>query len=147
MNSIKPRPIGIIKNQIEKLQEELKEATNIAKAQSAVHVLENLGWKHNGKTWVKPMPQPQSKGEAISMYPYKAPSKGDLALYRHSQVPVYVHAAFPNGKCLVSHFTIDGKGRVMRLFISAQKFTTDASALKVRPREYFAVNGLTRPES
>ncbi|GAB7422030.1 hypothetical protein OUHCRE6_48960 [Enterobacter hormaechei subsp. steigerwaltii] len=118
-----------IRADIEKLTKELEAAKiHEAKQSAAVHILYNLGWKHdNLKGWQKPAPKCSD---------YKAPLKaGELATWEDGALggTVYIRSV-GNKFSQVSHV----RG-VSRLGVDdlTGSFAIENSKLTIRPREYF----------
>lgn len=118
-----------IRADIEKLTKEL-EATKIheAKQSAAVHILYNLGWKHdNLKGWQKPAPKWSD---------YKATLKaGELATWEDGHIggTVYIRSV-GNKFSQVSH--VRGVSR-LGVDVLTGSFAIENSKLTIRPREYF----------
>lgn len=118
-----------IRADIEKLTKEL-EASKIheAKQSAAVHILYNLGWKHdNLKGWQQPAPKCSD---------YKAPLKaGELATWEDGAVRGTVYIRSVGDKfAQVSH--VRGISRLGADVVTGS-FAIEKSKLTVRPREYF----------
>lgn len=118
-----------IRKEIEALNKELAEAkTYEAKRDAAVHILENLGWTHNGhKGWQKPAPKWRD---------YKAPLKaGELATWDDKVLGGIVYIRSVGDKyAQVSH--VRGVSRLGADVLNSS-FAVEKSKLTVRPREYF----------
>lgn len=118
-----------IRADIEKLTKELEAAKiHEAKQSAAVHILYNLGWKHdNLKGWQKPAPKCSD---------YKAPLKaGELATWEDGAVRGTVYIRSVGDKfAQVSH--VRGISR-LGADVSTGSFAIEKSKLTVRPREYF----------
>lgn len=118
-----------IRADIEKLTKEL-EATKIheAKRSAAVHILYNLGWKHdNLNGWQKPAPKRSD---------YKAPLKaGELATWEDGHIygTVYIRRV-GNKFSQVSY--VRGVSR-LGIDVLTGSFDIENSKLTIRPREYF----------
>lgn len=118
-----------IRADIEKLTKEL-EAVKIheAKQSAAVHILYNLGWKHdNLKGWQKPAPKCSD---------YKAPLRaGELATWEDGALggTVYIRSV-GNKLSRVSH--VRGVSRLGADVLTGS-FAIENSKLTIRPREYF----------
>lgn len=118
-----------IRADIEKLTKEL-EAAKIHEAEqsAAVHILYNLGWKHdNLKGWQKPAPKCSD---------YKAPLKaGELATLEDGAIggTVYIRSV-GNKFSQVSH--VRGVSR-LGVDVLTGSFAIENSKLTIRPREYF----------
>ncbi len=118
-----------IRADIEKLTKEL-EAVKIheAKQSAAVHILYNLGWKHdNLKGWQKPAPKCSD---------YKAPLRaGELATWEDGALggTVYIRSV-GNKFSQVSH--VRGVSR-LGVDVLTGSFAIENSKLTIRPREYF----------
>ena len=118
-----------IRADIEKLTKELEAAKiHEAKQSAAVHILYNLGWKHdNLKGWQKPAPKWSD---------YKAPLKaGELATWEdgHLGGTVYIRSV-GNKFSQVSH--VRGVSR-LGVDVLTGSFAIENSKLTIRPREYF----------
>lgn len=118
-----------IRADIEKLTKELEAAKiHEAKQSAAVHILYNLGWKHdNLKGWQKPAPKCSD---------YKAPLKaGELATWEDDSLggTVYIRSV-GNKFSQVSH--VRGVSR-LGVDVLTGSFAIENSKLTVRPREYF----------
>ncbi|AOT28153.1 hypothetical protein HOR22_gp24 [Klebsiella phage vB_KpnP_KpV763] len=118
-----------IRADIEKLTKELEAAKiHEAKQSAAVHILYNLGWKHdNLKGWQKPAPKCSD---------YKAPLKaGELATWEDGAIggTVYIRSV-GNKFSQVSH--VRGLSR-LGVDVLTGSFAIENSKLTVRPREYF----------
>ncbi len=118
-----------IRADIEKLTKEL-EASKIheAKQSAAVHILYNLGWKHdNLKGWQKPAPKCSD---------YKAPLKaGELATWEDGAIGGTVYIRSVGDKyAQVSH--VRGISRIGADVVTGS-FAIEKSKLTIRPREYF----------
>lgn len=118
-----------IRADIEKLTKELEAAKiHEAKQSAAVHILYNLGWKHdNLKGWQKPAPKCSD---------YKAPLKaGELATWEDGAIggTVYIRSV-GNKFAQVSH--VRGISR-LGADVLTNSFAVEKSKLTVRPREYF----------
>lgn len=118
-----------IRADIEKLTKELEAAKiHEAKQSAAVHILYNLGWKHdNLKGWQKPAPKCSG---------YKAPLKaGELATWEDGAIggTVYIRSV-GNKFAQVSH--VRGISR-LGADVLTNSFAVEKSKLTVRPREYF----------
>lgn len=118
-----------IRADIEKLTKELEAAKiHEAKQSAAVHILYNLGWKHdNLKGWQKPVPKRSD---------YKAPLKaGELATWEdgHLGGTVYIRSV-GNKFSQVSH--VRGVSR-LGVDVLTGSFAIENSKLTIRPREYF----------
>lgn len=118
-----------IRADIEKLTKELVEAkTYEAQRDSAVHILENLGWTYSGhKGWQKPAPKWSD---------YKAPLKaGELATWEDGHIggTVYIRSV-GNKFSQVSH--VRGVSR-LGVDVITGSFAIENSKLTIRPREYF----------
>lgn len=118
-----------IRADIEKLTKELEAAKiHEAKQSAAVHILYNLGWKHdNLKGWQKPAPKCSD---------YKAPLKaGELATWGDGAIGGTVYIRSVGDKyAQVSH--VRGISRVGADVVTGS-FAVEKSKLTVRPREYF----------
>ena len=118
-----------IRKEIEALNKELAEAkTYEAKRDSAVHILENLGWTHSGhKGWQKPAPKCSD---------YKAPLKaGELATWDDKVLGGIVYIRSVGDKyAQVSH--VRGVSRLGADVLNSS-FAVEKSKLTIRPREYF----------
>lgn len=118
-----------IRADIEKLTKELEAAKiHEAKQSAAVHILYNLGWKHdNLKGWQKPAPKCSD---------YKAPLKaGELATWEDGAVRGTVYIRSVGDKfAQVSH--VRGISRLGADVVTGS-FAIEKSKLTVRPREYF----------
>lgn len=118
-----------IRADIEKLTKELEAAKiHEAKQSAAVHILYNLGWKHdNLKGWQKPAPKCSD---------YKAPLKaGELATWEDGAVRGTVYIRSVGDKfAQVSH--VRGISR-LGADVVIGSFAIEKSKLTVRPREYF----------
>lgn len=118
-----------IRSDIEKLTKELEAAKiHEAKQSAAVHILYNLGWKHdNLKGWQKPAPKCSD---------YKAPLKaGELATWEDGAVRGTVYIRSVGDKfAQVSH--VRGISRLGADVVTGS-FAIEKSKLTVRPREYF----------
>lgn len=115
---------------IEKLTKELAEAkTYEAKRDSAVHILENLGWTHSGhKGWQKPAQKPKD----WRSIPLKA---GELATWEDGAIGGTVYIRSVGDKfAQVSH--VRGVSR-LGVDVLTGSFAIEKSKLTVRPREYF----------
>lgn len=124
------RPSKEIQAEIDKLNEELKASSqHELKVSSAVHVLENLGWTHNGRTWVKPK-------VAVKSRDYQAPvSAGGLASWDGGAVGGYVYVRSVSGQWAgVSHLKSVG---IAGFSAHNAVFTVPVSQLTMRPKEYF----------
>lgn len=120
-----------IQAEIKKLNAELKASVqHELKVSSAVHVLENLGWTHNGSVWVKP------KKAAAVPKDYQAPVlAGGLASWDGGAVGGHVYVRAVNGEfATVSHLK-----NVSHLGFHAHhsRFDVHVSQLTMRPKEYF----------
>lgn len=118
-----------IRADIEKLTKELEAAKiHEAKQSAAVHILYNLGWKHdNLKGWQKPAPKCSD---------YKAPLKaGELATWEDGALggTVYIRSV-GNKFSQVSH--VRGVSR-LGVDVLTGSFAIENSKLTIRPREYF----------
>ena len=118
-----------IRADIEKLTKELEAAKiHEAKQSAAVHILYNLGWKHdNIKGWQKPTPKRSD---------YKAPLKaGELATWEDGALggTVYIRSV-GNKFSQVSH--VRGVSR-LGVDILTGSFAIENSKLTIRPREYY----------
>lgn len=118
-----------IRADIEKLTKELEAAKiHEAKQSAAVHILYNLGWKHdNLKGWQKPAPKWSD---------YKAPLRaGELATWEDGAIggTVYIRSV-GNKFSQVSH--VRGVSR-LGVDVLTGSFTIENSKLTIRPREYF----------
>lgn len=118
-----------IRADIEKLTKELEESKiHEAKQSAAVHILYNLGWKHdNLKGWQKPAPKCSD---------YKAPLKaGELATWEDGAIggTVYIRSV-GNKFSQVSH--VRGVSR-LGVDVLTGSFAIENSKLTIRPREYF----------
>lgn len=118
-----------IRADIEKLTKELAEAkTYEAKRDTAVNILENLGWTHSGhKGWQKPAPKCSD---------YKAPLRaGELATWEDGHIggTVYIRSV-GDEYAQVSH--VRGISRLGADVLNGS-FAVKKSKLTVRPREYF----------
>lgn len=118
-----------IRADIEKLTKELEVAKiHEAKQSAAVHILYNLGWKHdNLKGWQKPAPKCSD---------YKAPLRaGELATWEDGAIggTVYIRSV-GNKFSQVSH--VRGVSRLGADVLTGS-FAIENSKLTVRPREYF----------
>lgn len=118
-----------IRADIEKLTKELEAAKiHEAKQSAAVHILYNLGWKHdNLKGWQKPAPKCSD---------YKAPLKaGELATWEDGHIggTVYIRSV-GNKFSQVSH--VRGVSR-LGVDVLTGSFAIENSKLTIRPREYF----------
>lgn len=114
---------------IKKLTKELEAAKiHEAKQSAAVHILYNLGWKHdNLKGWQKPAPKCSD---------YKAPLKaGELVTWEDGAIggTVYIRSA-GNKFSQVSH--VRGLSH-LGVDVLTGSFAIENSKLTVRPREYF----------
>lgn len=118
-----------IRADIEKLTKELEAAKiHEAKQSAAVHILYNLGWKHdNLKGWQKPAPKYSD---------YKAPLKaGELATWEDGALRGTVYIRSVGDKfAQVSH--VHGISRLGADVVTGS-FAVEKSKLTVRPREYF----------
>lgn len=118
-----------IRADIDKLTKELEAAKiHEAKQSAAVHILYNLGWKHdNLKGWQKPAPKCSD---------YKAPLKaGDLATWEDGAIGGTVYIRSVGDKyAQVSH--VRGISRIGADVVTGS-FAIEKSKLTVRPREYF----------
>ena len=118
-----------IRADIEKLTKELEAAKiHEAKQSAAVHILYNLGWKHdNLKGWQKPAPKCSD---------YKAPLKaGELATWDDGALRGTVYIRSVGDKfAQVSH--VRGVSRLGADVVTGS-FAIEKSKLTVRPREYF----------
>lgn len=118
-----------IRADIEKLTKELEAAKiHEAKQSAAVHILYNLGWKHdNLKGWQKPAPKWSD---------YKAPLKaGELATWEDGALRGTVYIRSVGDKfAQVSH--VRGISRLGADVVTGS-FAVEKSKLTVRPREYF----------
>jgi hypothetical protein len=118
-----------IRADIEKLTKELEAAKiHEAKQSAAVHILYNLGWKHdNLKGWQKPAPKCSD---------YKAPLKaGELATWDDKVLGGIVYIRSVGDKfAQVSH--VRGISR-LGADVANGSFAVEKSKLTVRPREYF----------
>lgn len=118
-----------IRADIEKLTKELEAAKiHEAKQSAAVHILYNLGWKHdNLKGWQKPAPKCSD---------YKAPLKaGELATWGDKVLGGIVYIRSVGDKfAQVSH--VRGISR-LGADVANGSFAVEKSKLTVRPREYF----------
>ena len=119
-----------IQADIDKLTAELKATTqHELKVSSAVHVLENLGWTHNGTRWVKPQTKPRIRE-------YQAPvTAGGLASWDGGAVGGHVYVRSVKGEfAVVSHL----QAVALTGFHAHQsRFTVHVSQLTMRPKEYF----------
>lgn len=118
-----------IRADIEKLTKELEAAKiHEAKQSAAVHILYNLGWKHdNLKGWQKPAPKCSD---------YKAPLKaGELATWEDGALggTVYIRSV-GNKFSQVSH--VRGVSSLGADVLTGS-FAIENSKLTIRPREYF----------
>lgn len=118
-----------IRADIEKLTKELEAAKiHEAKQSAAVHILYNLGWKHdNLKGWQKPAPKWSD---------YKAPLKaGELATWEDGHIggTVYIRSV-GNKFSQVSH--VRGVSR-LGVDVLTGSFAIENNKLTIRPREYF----------
>ena len=118
-----------IRADIEKLTKELEAAKiHEAKQSAAVHILYNLGWKHdNLKGWQKPAPKCSD---------YRAPLKaGELATWEDDALggTVYIRSV-GNKFSQVSH--VRGVSR-LGVDVLTGSFAIENSKLTIRPREYF----------
>ena len=118
-----------IRADIEKLTKELEAAkVHEAKQSAAVHILYNLGWKHdNIKGWQKPAPKCSD---------YKAPLRaGELATWEDGALggTVYIRSV-GNKFSQVSH--VRGVSRLGADVLTGS-FAIENSKLTIRPREYF----------
>lgn len=118
-----------IRADIEKLTKELEAAKiHEAKQSAAVHILYNLGWKHdNLKGWQKPAPKCSD---------YKAPLRaGELATWEDGAIcgTVYIRSV-GNKFSQVSH--VRGVSRLGADVLTGS-FAIENSKLTIRPREYF----------
>lgn len=141
MNHAKPtiRPIGIIKNHIKTLQAELAEAQKAEKANTAVYVLENLGWSWCAETasWAKPKDTISATVKA-RYHSDKGPIReGDLATWDNKVLGgnVLVRTLIPGStKALVSWVS----NVTLRGFTTGMAtFTVEVSDLTARPRQWF----------
>lgn len=118
-----------IRADIEKLTKELEAAKiHEAKQSAAVHILYNLGWKHdNLKGWQKPAPKCSD---------YKAPLKaGELATWEDGSICGTVYIRSVGDKyAQVSH--VRGISSLGADVVNGS-FAVEKSKLTVRPREYF----------
>lgn len=118
-----------IRADIEKLTKELEAAKiHEAKQSAAVHILYNLGWKHdNLNGWQKPSPKCSD---------YKAPLKaGELATWEDGELRGTVYIRSVGDKfAQVSH--VRGVSRLGADVVTGS-FAIEKSKLTVRPREYF----------
>lgn len=118
-----------IRADIEKLTKELEAAKiHEAKQSAAVHILYNLGWKHdNLKGWQKPAPKCSD---------YKAPLKaGELATWEDGALSGTVYIRSVGDKfAQVSH--VRGVSRLGADVVTGS-FAIEKSKLTVRPLEYF----------
>lgn len=124
------RPSKEIQSEIDKLNEELKASSqHELKVSSAVHVLENLGWTHNGRTWVKPK-------ATVKLRDYQAPvSAGGLASWDGGAVGGHVYVRSVTGQwATVSHLQSVG---IAGFNAHSSMFTVPVSQLTMRPKEYF----------
>lgn len=118
-----------IRADIEKLTKELEAAKiHEAKQSAAVHILYNLGWKHdNLKGWQKPAPKCSD---------YQAPLRaGELATWEDGALggTVYIRSV-GNKFSQVSH--VRGVSRLGADVLTGS-FAIENSKLTIRPREYF----------
>lgn len=118
-----------IRADIEKLTKELEAAKiHEAKQSAAVHILYNLGWKHdNLKGWQKPAPKCSD---------YKAPLKaGELATWEDGAIggTVYIRSV---GVTFAQVSHVRGVSR-LGVDVLTGSFAIEKSKLTVRPREYF----------
>lgn len=129
------RDIKLIQSDIAKLQAELEDAkVHGAKRDSAVHILENLGWTHSARYgWKKPVAKTEVKARE-----YKAPVvAGEFATYDHKILGgnVYVRSVnASSGKARVSWVRRVTTSRAM---IENTIFAVHIDELTVKPREYF----------
>lgn len=124
------RPSKEIQAEIDKLNEELKASSQLElKVSSAVHVLENLGWTHNGRTWVKPK-------APVKLRDYQAPvAAGGLASWDGWAVGGNVYVRSVKGDwAVVSHLK---SVTFWGVDVHLQSFTVPVSQLTMRPKEYF----------
>nr|CAK6603955.1 unknown function [Klebsiella phage vB_Kpn_K43PH164C1] len=118
-----------IRADIEKLTKELEAAKiHEAKQSAAVHILYNLGWKHDKlKGWQKP---------ALKWRDYKAPLKaGDFATWEDGAIggTVYIRSVGDKYAQVSQVRAITGLGAD----VANGSFAVEKSKLTVRPREYF----------
>lgn len=124
------RPSKDIQADIDKLNEELKASyRHELKVSSAVHVLENMGWTHDGRKWIKPVVPVRSRD-------YQAPvSAGGLASWDGGAIGGQVYVRSVNGEfAVVSHLqavTLTG------FHAHQSRFTVPVSQLTMRPKKYF----------
>lgn len=120
-----------IQAEIKKLNAELKASVqHELKVSSAVHVLENLGWTHNGSVWVRP-----AKKAGISKDYQALVLAGGLASWDGGAVGGHVYVREVNGEfATVSHLK-----SVSHLGFHAHhsRFNVHVSQLTMRPKEYF----------
>lgn len=120
-----------IRKEIEALNKELAAAKiHEAKQSAAVHILYNLGWKHdNLKGWQKPKDGPKVSD-------YKAPLKaGELATWEDGAVrgTVYIRSV---GVTFAQVSHVRGISRLGADVVTGS-FAIEKSKLTVRPLEYF----------
>lgn len=129
------RDVKLIQADIAKLQAELEDAKVYgAKRDSAVHILENLGWSYNCKLnkWKKPA-EPSVK---VKLYKSSVVA-GVFATYNHEVLGGNVYVRSVN--------TYTGNARVSWVrgqatsgaLIERTVFTVRIDELTVKPREYF----------
>lgn len=126
------RPSKDIQADIKKLNAELQASLQQElKVSSAVHVLENLGWTHNGSVWVRP-----KAGKAHIAKDYQAPvSAGGLASWDGGAVGGHVYVRSVSGQWAgVSHLKSVG---ISGFSAHNAVFTVPVSQLTMRPKEYF----------
>lgn len=119
-----------IRADIEKLTKELESAKiHESKQSAAVHILYNLGWKHdNLKGWQKPAPKPKD----WRSIPLKA---GELATWEDGAIGGTVYIRSVGDKfAQVSH--VRGVS-CLGVDVLTGSFVIEKSKLTVRPREYF----------
>lgn len=99
----------VIREEITKLQSELKDVETFEKKRdSAVHVLENLGWKFDGGRWVKP----KFIAEAFSAKVHNPFRPGDWVEGRTSKV-AYRVSEVKDGRILVQQFAMRVGARLL----------------------------------
>ena len=121
-----------IQAEIKKLNAELRASLQQElKVSSAVHVLENLGWTHNGSVWVRP------KNKKVNIAKdYQAPvAAGGLASWDGGAVGGHVYVRSVTGQwAVVSHLQSVG---IAGFNAHNALFTVPVSQLTMRPKEYF----------
>lgn len=129
------RDIKLIQADISKLQAELEDAkVHVAKRDAAVHILENLGWKHSAKYgWKKPLPKPEVKARE-----YKAPVvAGAFAKWDHRVLGGNVYVRSVNASSGTAQVSWVRGVATAGAMIENTSFAVRIDELTVKPREYF----------